>query len=146
MAIQDEAALILQLYDLRREAAMRAARDFYALSFFPDSMADIEKTFFGEHSAHLRMVTSYWDMAAAMVNNGAISLQLFNDTNSEHFMVFAKFEPFLAEIRVAWGPQVLAHLEKLVDATPGGRERTAMVRVRFKEIRARLAAAKAAAT
>jgi hypothetical protein len=146
MAIQDEAALILQLYDLRREATMRTARDWYARDFSPESMAEIEKTFFSEHSGHLRMVTSYWDMAAAMVNNGAISLKLFNDTNGEHFLIFAKLEPFLAEIRAAYGPQFLVNLEKLVDATEGGRERAAMVRERFKGIRARLAAAQQKST
>ena len=76
MAIQDEAALILQLYDLRREETMRTARDWYAREFNPESMADIEKELFGEHSGHLRMVTSYWEMAAAFVNNGAINLQI----------------------------------------------------------------------
>jgi len=81
MAIQDEAALILQLYDLRREETMRTARDWYAREFNPESMADLDKELAGEHSGHLRMVTSYWEMAAALVNNGAINLQLFNDTN-----------------------------------------------------------------
>ena len=52
MAIHDEAALILQLCDLRREETMRTARNWYAREFNPESMADIEKAFFGEHSAH----------------------------------------------------------------------------------------------
>ena len=90
MAIQDEAALILQLYDLRREETMRTARNWYSREFNPESMADIESAFFSDHSGHLRMVTSYWDMAAALVNNGAISAQLFNDTNGEHIGVFSK--------------------------------------------------------
>ncbi len=141
MAIQDEAALILQLYDLRREETMRTARDWYAREFNPESMADLEKELAGEHSGHLRMVTSYWEMAAALVNNGAINLKLFNDTNGEQYLVFGKIEPFLNEIRSAYGPQYLIHLEKLIDATPGGRERVAGVRERMKAMRARLAAA-----
>ncbi|HET9942186.1 MAG TPA: hypothetical protein VFR05_02525 [Terriglobia bacterium] len=137
MAIHDEAALILQLYDLRREETMRTARNWYAREFNPESMADIEKAFFGEHSAHLRMVASYWDMAAALVNNGAISAQLFNDTNGEQYLVFGKLEPFLKEIRGAFGPQFAVQLEKLIDATPGGRERAINTRERMKAIRAR---------
>ena len=140
MAIQDEAALILQLYDLRREETMRTARNWYAREFNPESMADIEKVFFGEHSGHLRMVASYWDMAAALVNNGAISTQLFNDTNGEQFLVFGKLEPFLKEIRSGFGPQFLMNLEKLIDATPGGRERATNTRERMKAMRARFAA------
>ena len=52
------------------------------------SMADFTNAIFGEHSGYLRMVVSYWDMAAALVNDGAISLDLFNDTNGEHIGVF----------------------------------------------------------
>ena len=141
MAIQDEAALILQLYDLRREETMRTARNWYSREFNPESMADIEKILFSEHSGHLRMVASYWDMAAALVNNGAISAQLFNDTNGEQFLAFGKLEPFLKDIRAAFGPQFLANLEKLIDATPGGRERAAAVRERMKAMRARFAEA-----
>ena len=98
MAIQTEAALILKLYDLRREETMRTARNWYSREFNPESMADIEKILFSEHSGHLRMVASYWDMAAALVNNGAISAQLFNDTNGEQFLAFGKLEPFLKDI------------------------------------------------
>jgi len=141
MAIQTEAALILQLYDLRREETMRTARNWYSREFNPESMADIEKILFSEHSGHLRMVASYWDMAAALVNNGAISAQLFNDTNGEQFLAFGKLEPFLKDIRAAFGPQFLVNLEKLIDATPGGRERAAAVRERMKAMRARFAAA-----
>jgi len=141
MAIQDEAALIHQLYDLRREETMRTARNWYSREFNPESMADIEKILFSEHSGHLRMVASYWDMAAALVNNGAISAQLFNDTNGEQFLAFGKLEPFLKDIRAAFGPQFLANLEKLIDATPGGRERAAAVRERMKAMRARFAEA-----
>jgi hypothetical protein len=138
--MQDEAALILKLYDLRREETMRTARNWYSREFYPESMADIERVFFGEHSGHLRMVASYWDMAAALVNNGAISAQLFNDTNGEHLLVFGKLEPFLKDIRSGYGPQFLFNLEKLIDATPGGRERAANTRERMKAMRARFAA------
>ena len=78
---------------------------------------------FGEHSGHVRMVVTYWDMAAALVNRGAISLELFNEANGEHIGVFAKIEPLLAEIRGAFGPQYATNLEKLIDATPDGRKR-----------------------
>jgi hypothetical protein len=145
MAIHDEAALVLRLYDLRREETMRTARNWYARDFHPESMADIEKVFFGEHSGYLRMVASYWDMAAALVNNGAIGMQLFNETNGEQFLVFGKLEPFLNEIRTGFGPQFLKNLEKLIDATPGGRERAANTRERMKAMRARFAATQAKA-
>ena len=143
MAVHDEAALILQLYDLRREPTMRTARDWYTREFHPESMADIEKTFYGEHSGHLRMVTSYWDMAAALVKNGAISMELFNDCNGEHIGVFSKIEPLLGDVRAAYGPLFAANLEKLIDATPDGRKRSAEGRERMKAIRDQLSKAQA---
>jgi hypothetical protein len=139
MSKHEEADLILKLYELRREETMRKAREWYFLEFHPESAADFDKTMFSDKSGYLRMVSSYWDMAAALVNHGAITIELFNDTNGEHLSVFSKMEPFLGEMRAAYGPHLFANLEKLIDATPGGRERVAMFRERMKGIRAKLA-------
>jgi hypothetical protein len=145
MSKHEEADLILKLYDLRREDTMRKARDWFMREFNPASMADINNTLFSEHSGHLRMVMSYWDMAAALVNHGAISLELFTDTNGEYYLVFAKLEPFLKDMRAAFGPQSLANLEKLIDKTPHGRERLAGAGDRIKAMRAEFAARRGAA-
>jgi len=138
MSKQEEAGLILKLYELRREDTMRKARDWYFREFNPQSVAEFQAAMFSEHSGHLRMVVSYWDMAAALVNNGAISLELFNDANGEHIGVFAKLEPLLGEIRAATGPKFAASLETLIDATPNGRKRVAAVREQMKAVRAEL--------
>lgn len=145
MSKQEEAGLILKLYELRREETMRKARDWFFREFAPQSMDDFHTAIMGEHSGHLRMVVTYWDMAAALVNNGALSLELFTDSNAEHFGVFAKIEMLLAEIRSAYGPNFAVNLEKLIDATPDGRARTAATRERMKVIRERLAAKQAKA-
>ena len=140
MSKHEEANLILKLCELRREETMRKARDWYFMEFNPESYADYNAALFGPHSGHMRMVMSYWDMAAALVNHGAISLDFYNDTNGEQIGVFAKVEPFLGEVRAAYGPQFMANLERLIDATPGGRERCAKMRERMKAIQAQLAA------
>jgi hypothetical protein len=144
MSIQDEAGLILKLYELRREETMRKARDWYFREFNPQSMADFQAAMFGEHSGHLRMVVTYWDMAAALVNRGAIGLEMFNDANGEQIGVFAKLEPLLGEIRAMLAPQFAANLEKLIDATPDGRKRAATTREQMKAIREQLAARQSA--
>jgi hypothetical protein len=108
-------------------------------------VADFTEAMFGEHSGHLRMVVSYWDMAAGLVNDGAISLELFSSTNGEHIGVFSKIEPLLAEIRDAYSPQFAINLEKLIDATPDGRKRTAKARERMKAVSAQMAAKQAKA-
>ena len=139
MSKQEEGGLILKLYELRREEVMRKARDWYFLEFNPQSMEDFTAAMFSEHSGHLRMVLTYWDMAAALVNRGAIGMELFNDTNGEQLGVFAKIEPLLGEIR-KMNPKFLGSLEKLVDATPDGRQQVAAFRERMKAIRAEVAA------
>ena len=138
MSKQDEAALILKLYSLRREPTMRIARDWYFRDFDPKSLADFNAAMFSEHSGHLRMVLSYWDMAAALVNNGAIGLDFFNDCNGEHIGVFAKIEPLLGEVRAAYSPRFGASLEKLIDDTPDGRKTVAAHREHMKKIQAQM--------
>ena len=145
MSKSEEGGLILKLYELRREDTMRKARDWYFRDFNPQSMADFNTALFGEHSGYMRMVVSYWEMAAALVNNGAIGLDIFNDSNGEHIGVFAKFEPLLGEIRAAFGPQFAVNFEKLIDATPEGRKRVAAAREQMKAIHAQLAAKQAKA-
>lgn len=134
MSKQEEAGLILKLFELRREETMRQARNWFTLEFNPRSLADFQKAIMGEHSGHLRMVVSYWDMVAGLVNHGAISLDLFNDTTNEQLGVFAKIEPLLGEIRATFGPQFAANLEKLIDATPDGRKKVNDIRERMRRI------------
>jgi hypothetical protein len=145
MSKQDEAGLILKLYELRREEKMRKARNWYFQEFNPQTMSDFNAAMFGDNSAYLRMVASYWDMAAGLVDNGAISLELFDGSNVEHIGVFAKVELLLAEIRAAYGPRFFSNLEKLIDATPNGRARTAASREQMKAIRAKFEASQAKA-
>jgi len=141
MSKQEEAGLILELYNLRREETMRKARNWYFRDFNPQSFADFNTAMFSENSAYLRMVLSYWEMAAALVKNGAVSLELFSDSNGEHIGVFSKIEPLLGEIRAAYSPQFAASFEKLIDATPDGRKRVAQAREQMKAIHAQMQAA-----
>jgi len=139
MSKQEEAGLILKLYELRREETMRKARDWYVREFNPQTVAEFMTVLTGPHTGHARMVITYWDMAAALVNHGAIGLDLFNEATGEQFMVFSRLEPILGDIRQAIGPQFAVNLEKLIDATAGGRKRVAEVRERMKGIMAQVA-------
>ena len=146
MSKYEEASLILKIYELRREDTMRKARDWYFLEFNPESISDIAAAMFSERSGHLRMVWTYWDMAAALVNHGAIGLDFFKDTNTEYIGVFAKVQPFLTEARAMFGPQLLVSLERLIDTLPDGRTATDIARERMKGMRAHITAARAKAT
>ncbi len=123
MSKAESADLILKLYELRREATMREARN-WMITFFPESAAEIMQAIIGaETSAYYRMVTSYWDMAAALVNHGAIDEEMFGDAHAEHIMVFSKIEPFLSELRETVGsPKMFSNLEKLIMRQPNAKE------------------------
>ena len=118
MGKHEEADLILKLYDLRRETVMREARN-WLFTFNPTSIQDVMETMVGEHSGHFRMVISYWDMACALVNNGAIDEELFNQTNGEHIFVYMKVQPVLEDIRKMFdNPEFLKNLETTVKRIP----------------------------
>ena len=133
MSKAESAELILKLYDLRREEKMREARS-WMLSFFPESAADILQALIrAETSAYYRMVTSYWDMAASLVNHGAIDEEMFADAHGEHFIIFSKIEPFLSELRETIGnPNMLGNLEKLIMRQPDAKENLAKSRESMK--------------
>jgi hypothetical protein len=127
----EDVALILKLYELRREKGIRRARKWYFTEFNPQSAAEVVKVFASGHdgSANYRMITSYWDMAASLVNNGGIDEKMFLDANGEHVAVFSKLEPFLEEVRQTLGlPDYLRQLENLVNKTPNSKERLERMR------------------
>jgi len=132
MGKHEDADLILKLYDLRRETVMREARN-WLFTFNPTGIEDVMETMMGEHSGHFRMVVSYWDMACAMVTNGAIDEDFFNQTNGEHVFVYMKVEPVLQDIRTMFNnPDFLKNLETVVKRIPD-------IETKLPEMRARMA-------
>jgi len=116
-----DALAILKLYEIRSEALMRTARAWFFSDFKPQSGMDILALIqSGEkQSAYYRMVSSHWEVAASLVNNGGIDEKMFLEANTEHLVVFAKLQPYLAEIRETIGePDYLAHLERLAMKVP----------------------------
>jgi len=116
-----DALVILKLYEIRSEPVMRAARAWFFSEFKPHSGKGIVALLQSgeQQSAYYRMVSSHWEVAAALVNNGGIDEKLFLEANSEHLVVFAKLQPFVAEIRETIGePDYLGNLEQLVMRAP----------------------------
>src|SRR5437867_7455995 len=74
------AEVLLKLYELRTEPALRQARGWFAFEFHPSTATDVLRTWLGpgHESAPYRMVTSYWDMAASLVNLGAIPSEMLD--------------------------------------------------------------------
>jgi hypothetical protein len=143
MATAQDADLIIKLYDLRREKTMRKARIFFISEFFPRGVDDVKALFADlkhpEYNAYFRQVTSYWEMAAAMVNHGSIDRDLFFETNGEYFAVWAKIGDFITELRAAFGPHFLVNLEKMIATHPNREERLRMMKERFRRMAAQRA-------
>ena len=102
LATPADAEIILRLYELRRETVMRQARAWITGEFWPNTVEDffaVAQNPADPHNAYFRQVTSYWEMAAAMVLHGAVSAELFVDCNGEGFFILAKFAHILEGIR-----------------------------------------------
>lgn len=147
MSKQEEAGLILKLYDLRREAEMRKARDWWVVRFWPQTADDFVKVANAmgtQENNWLRQVGGYWDMAAAMVLRGAIHPELFLEggVSGEMFFLYAKIQPILKDLREKMqSPGLFSNVEKVIMSSKTGRERLKTVSARVATRRKALAEA-----
>jgi len=123
-----DAHLILKLYDLRREAEMRKARSWWVGEFWPENVDDFAKVAGAGGTPEnnwLRQVGGYWSMAAAFVLRGALNEELFIQpaVSGEMFLLYAKVQPFIKELREKMGdPHMFANIEKVITKSKFGRE------------------------
>lgn len=109
-----QAELMLKVYDLRREARMRTARDWFFNNFAPRTMQEMQHLMppGSDESAYVRMVTSYWEMVCALLNHGLLHEDLFFETTGEQYMVWVRVQPVLADFRKQFSKYSFAHTEK----------------------------------
>ncbi|HET8921672.1 MAG TPA: hypothetical protein VFN26_01605 [Candidatus Acidoferrum sp.] len=135
----DDARLILELYDLRREAELRKARQWWLMTFWPKSADDFVKvaTAMGsEENNWLRQVGAYWGIAVSFVLNGVVNEKQFFQVPfcGELYFIFAKVRPFLAEIRGKMNnPELFLTMEKAILSSK-------LARSQFEKVEARVAA------
>ncbi len=122
---QDQAHMLLRLYELRREPRLRQAREWFLREFYPKSLADrIALT--PEQDTHVRMVTSYWDMAANFVRRGLVDEEMFLENTAELWLVWDRLRPIANETREdSRDPQIWENLERLAIRYENWRERRA---------------------
>jgi hypothetical protein len=134
LAAREDAATILKLYELRQEPVLRKARAWIR-DFWPTSAEEILIVIGdagSERNAWLRQSTTYWDMAAALVNHGVLAMDLFLDTSAEAFFIAAKLWPYLQEIR-EHRPDCLTQIEKLVERSTAARQKLEAMQARVKK-------------
>jgi hypothetical protein len=112
---QEQAQLHLQIYELRREAKLRQARDWFMKNYFVDNLEDWMRIAAPgtENGALVMMVISYWDQTCAMLNYGLLHEELFFETTGEFFGVWDRVRPVLPQAREKFmNKQFLENLEK----------------------------------
>ncbi len=121
-----DADLVLHLYEIRRDPELRKARQWMLSEFKASSWDEIGSTYLSgtETDRWFRMVTSYWEMVAAMVNRGALNQELYFDTTGEHVVVWNKVKAIVPEARTKIRPTYLWNLEQLVRRHLAWRETT----------------------
>jgi hypothetical protein len=130
-----DAELILKLYDLRREAVMRQARDDVFTKFKPQSFEDVAAVQKRDHPLNTayRMVSSYWEMAAGFVKHGSLNLELFAENCGEGLALYAKMLPHVERLRKDYAPNAYKNIEWVVARSPEAKSRLEIFVQRMKK-------------
>jgi hypothetical protein len=111
----EQAQIHLQVFEQRREARLREARQWFMKSFFADTLEEAMKIapMGTEAGASFMMVVSYWEQACALLNYGLLHEELFFETSGEFFAVWERVKPTIPEARKRFvNRQFLENLEK----------------------------------
>jgi hypothetical protein len=112
-ATYDDVNLILKLYELRRDDRLREARKWFG-GLKVKTLAELQAVCppGSEQDASLRMVTSYWEMAASFITSGVLNQELFHQSGGELLFVWTKIQDVVPEWRKAFNnPKYLANVE-----------------------------------
>ena len=107
--------LHLQLYDLRREARLRQAREWFLKNYFVATPEDMQRLAppGSQEDASLRMMISYWDQACLLLEYGLLHEELFFQTTNEFFFVRERLKPLAPVFRQFFrNPHLSENLEK----------------------------------
>lgn len=111
----EQAQLHLQIYDLRREARLRQARDWFQQNYHVETIEDAMRIAppGTETGAFVGMVIGYWEQACALLNYGLLHEDLFFETSGEFFGVWELVKGVVPQFRERFSqPHLLANLEK----------------------------------
>ena len=110
----EQAQLHLQVYDLRREARLRQARDWFQKNFVAETIEDAFRIapLGTENGAFVGMVFGYWEQACSLLNYGLLHEDLFFETSGEFFGVWESLKAVVPQFREKFKDQnFLANLE-----------------------------------
>ena len=120
----EQAELMLRLFEMRRETEMRRARHYVMHEFKPTSWDEVHYLSGEDGDRWFRMVTSYWEMVASMVNRGLVDEDLFFDTQGEGLFVWLRVKDVVPEGRKHIRPTWLWNLAQMAIRQQAWRERS----------------------
>ena len=108
-----DADLVLRMYEMRREAKTREARDLLNFQFWPKSYDDVKEVqkFDNPMNFAWRQLSAYWDVVFGMARNGIVNADYLTENNGEGLFFFAKIAPYLDQIREDGSPTAFQNLE-----------------------------------
>jgi len=129
-----DADLVVRLFDLRREAVMRASRDAMNARFRPRSYEEFIAITKPDHpdNAAFRQVSTYWEMVYAMARHGIVNPEYFVESNREGMLLYTKIQPFLARFRQEASPTAFRNAEWVATQTDVGRAAYALFEKRLR--------------
>jgi len=114
-ATHEQVNLMLHLYELRREAKLREAREWVSTNFHPKSPEDAMRLTppGSKENAYMRMVMGYWEMVASIANRGLVDEELFFENSGEQWGVWEAVKALVPAWRATFAnPQFLGNLEE----------------------------------
>ena len=124
----DEVNLMLRLYDLRREPRLREARAWFVENFHADTPEQVMQRYpqGSQENVYIRMVISYWEMVASIVNRGLIDDELFFESNGEIWVVWDRMRSVVPTWRAAFkNPYLFSSIEETCKRLETWREKRA---------------------
>jgi hypothetical protein len=120
--------LLSQLYELRQDPRLRAARERILTDFFPQTLEDAKQklTLGTEKNTEFPIAASYREVVAGIANRGLMDEDLYFETTLEPWVLFEKLRPILADWRVATkAPVFFSQLEEHCKRLEASREKRA---------------------
>jgi len=133
-----DADLLIQVYDLRREASMRQSRHAILREFWPRTWDDVQAVLKPEHPLNVayRQTGTYWEMVYSFARHGIVHPAFWLENNGEGLFLYAKVEPFLSELRLASAPTAFRNAEWVAKDSPEGREIYERIKARVAKMAA----------
>jgi hypothetical protein len=111
----EQAQLHLQVFEMRREARLRQARDWFIKNYFADTFEEAMRIapMGSEGGTNVMMVLGYWEQACALLNYGLLHDGLFFETSGEFFGIWERVKAVVPQMREKFVyKDYLGHVEK----------------------------------